>query len=72
VAGRGPVACGGPRLPQTMAVLRQGLLTDYKVRIIEGQTAYLSDDDAAKADVILAAAGQVKNPDALRDSPAAR
>jgi hypothetical protein len=55
-----------------MAVLRQGLLTDYKVRIIEGQTAYLSDDDAAKADVILAAAGQVKNPDALRDSPAAR
>jgi hypothetical protein len=55
------------RLPQTMAALRQGLLTDYKVRIIEGQTAHLTDDDAAKADVILAAAGQVKNPDALRD-----
>ncbi len=55
------------RLPQTMAALRQGLLTEYKVRIIEGQTAHLTDADAAKADVILAAAGQVKNPDALRD-----
>jgi hypothetical protein len=55
------------RLPQTMVALGQGRLTEYKMRIIEGQTAQLTDDDAAKADVILAAAGQVKNPDALRD-----
>jgi hypothetical protein len=55
------------RLPQTLAALGQGKLTGYKVRIIEAQTADLTADDVAKADVMLAAAGQVKNPDALRD-----
>jgi hypothetical protein len=55
------------RLPQTLAALGQGLLSDYKVKIIEGQTADLSAEDAAKADVVLAAAGQVKNPAGLRD-----
>jgi hypothetical protein len=55
------------RLPHTLAALRQGQLSEYKVRIIEAQTAELSADDVAKADVILAAAGQVKNPAGLRD-----
>jgi hypothetical protein len=55
------------RLPQTLAALRQGTLSDYKVRIIQAQTAELTAEDVAKADVMLAAAGQVKNPAALRD-----
>jgi hypothetical protein len=55
------------RLPQSLAALGQGQLTAYKMRIIQAQTAELTDEDAAKADVILAAAGQLKNPDALRD-----
>jgi hypothetical protein len=55
------------RLPLTLAALGQGQVSDYKVRIIEAQTADLSADDVAKADVMLAAAAQVKNPAALRD-----
>ena len=55
------------RLPHTLAALGQGLMSAYKVRIIEAQTADLSTEDVAKADVMLAAAGQVKNPAGLRD-----
>ena len=55
------------RLPHTLAALGQGLVSDYKVRIIQTQTADLTTEDVAKADVMLAAAGQVKNPPALRD-----
>jgi hypothetical protein len=50
------------RLPHTLAALGQGRISGYKVRIIEAQTTDLSAEDVAKADVILAAAGQVKNP----------
>jgi hypothetical protein len=55
------------RLPRTLAALGEGALSAYKVRIIESQTADLSDADVAKADVMLAAAGQLKNPTGLRD-----
>jgi hypothetical protein len=55
------------RLPQTLAALGQGLVSQYKVKIIEAQTADLSEADAARADVLLAAAGQLKNPAGLRD-----
>jgi len=60
-------ATAAARLPQTLASLQQGLVSEYKVKIIEAQTADLSAEDAAKADVMLAAAGQVKNPGGLRD-----
>ncbi|HZR52317.1 MAG TPA: DUF222 domain-containing protein, partial [Streptosporangiaceae bacterium] len=55
------------RLPCTLEAMRQGQVSDYKAKIIETQTAELSDADVAKADVLLAAAGQVKNPAGLRD-----
>ena len=55
------------RLPHTLAALGQGRISGYKARIIEAQTTDLDADDAAKADVMLAAAGQVKNPAGLRD-----
>jgi hypothetical protein len=55
------------RLPHTLNAMRHGQVSEYKARIIEAQTAELSADDVAKADVILAAAGQVKNPAGLRD-----
>ena len=55
------------RLPRTLDAMRDGQVSEFKARIIEAQTAELSDADVAKADVILAAAGQVKNPAGLRD-----
>ena len=55
------------RLPHTLAAMGQGRVSEYKARIIDAQTADLSADDVAKADVLLAAAGQVKNPAGLRD-----
>ncbi len=55
------------RLPYTLAAMGRGQVSEYKVRIIEAQTDDLSAGDVAKADVILAAAGQVKNPAGLRD-----
>jgi hypothetical protein len=55
------------RLPHTLAALSQGLVSDYKVKIIEAQTTDLGAEDVAKADVILAASGQLKNPAGLRD-----
>src|ERR1700678_2063653 len=60
------------RLPQTLAALGQGLVSEYKMRTIEAQTADLSGADVAKADVSVAAAGRVKTPPALRTSPAVR
>src|ERR1700678_2465899 len=58
---------GAARLPHTLAAMGQGLISGYKARIIEAQTADLTAEDVAKADVMLAAAGQVKNPGGLRD-----
>ena len=55
------------RLPCTLEAMRAGRVSEYKTRISEAQTAELSAEDVAKADVILAAAGQVKNPAGLRD-----
>ena len=55
------------RLPQTLAAMNQGTVSPYKLSIIAAQTAGLSDEDAAKADVMLAAAAMVRNPAALRD-----
>ena len=55
------------RLPRTLEAMRGGRVSEYKAKIIEAQTEELSADDVAKADVILAAAGQVKNPAGLRD-----
>jgi len=55
------------RLPRTLEAMRDGRVSDYKARIIEAQTDGLSEMDVAKADVLLAAAGQVKNPAGLRD-----
>jgi hypothetical protein len=55
------------RLPHTMQAMEHGLLSGYKVKIIEAQTTDLTAEDAAEADVTLAAAGQVKNPAGLRD-----
>jgi hypothetical protein len=55
------------RLPQTLAAMSEGTVSPYKLSIIAGQTEELSDEDAAKADVMLAAAAMVRNPAALRD-----
>jgi hypothetical protein len=55
------------RLPQTMAAMGEGTVSAYKLSIVAGQTADLSAEDAAKADVMLAAAAMVRNPAALRD-----
>ena len=55
------------RLPQTLAAMGEGTVSAYKLSIIAGQTADLSAEDAAKADVMLAAAAMVRNPAALRD-----
>ena len=43
------------RLPRTLDAMAHGQVSEYKARIIEAQTAELSDADMAKADVILAA-----------------
>src|SRR5579859_2908926 len=43
------------RLPKTFAALAAGLIHPIHLRIIEEETRYLSDADAAKADAILAA-----------------
>jgi Domain of unknown function (DUF222) len=43
------------RLPETFAALRAGLIRSFQLRIIEEETRYLSDADAAAADAALAA-----------------
>jgi hypothetical protein len=55
------------RLPQTLAAMGEGAVSAYKLSVIAGQTADLSAEDVAKADVMLAAAAMVRNPAALRD-----
>jgi hypothetical protein len=55
------------RLPQTLAAMSKGLVSAFKVRIIEAQTADLTAEDVAEADELLAQAGQERNPAALRD-----
>jgi hypothetical protein len=55
------------RLPQTMAAMGEGSVSAHKLSVIAAQTAELSDEDAAKADVMLAAAAMLRNPAALRD-----
>jgi hypothetical protein len=44
------------RLPATFAALRAGLIHPVHLRIIADETTYLSDEDAAKADQMLAGA----------------
>lgn len=48
------------RLPQTLAALGAGLIDRVHVKINAEQTAYLSPEGAAKADVLLAAAAQTR------------
>jgi hypothetical protein len=55
------------RLPQTLAAMSDGAVSAHKLTIIAGQTEDLTDEDAAKADVMLAAAAMLRNPAALRD-----
>jgi hypothetical protein len=55
------------RLPQTLAAVGEGTVSAYKLTIVAGQTADLTDEDVAKADVMLAAAAMLRNPAALRD-----
>jgi hypothetical protein len=55
------------RLPQTLAAMNEGAVSAYKLAVIAAQTADLSGEDVAKADVMLAAAAMVRNPAALRD-----
>src|SRR5581483_5058976 len=54
------------RLPVTFAALAAGKLDPVHVRIIEDVTSVLSDEDAALADEILAAAAQSKTYAELR------
>jgi hypothetical protein len=54
------------RLPVTFAALAAGKLDPVHVRIIEDVTSILSDEDAAIADEILAAAAQAKTYGELR------
>ena len=54
------------RLPETFAALAAGLIHPVHVRIIEDETRYLSDKDAARADETLAGAAKTKSYGELR------
>jgi Domain of unknown function (DUF222) len=54
------------RLPKTFAALAAGLIHPIHVRIIEDETRYLSDQDAASADETLAEAAKTKSYGELR------
>jgi hypothetical protein len=54
------------RLPKTFAALAAGLIHPIHVRIIEDETRYLSDQDAARADETLAEAATAKSYGELR------
>jgi hypothetical protein len=54
------------RLPKTFAALAAGLIHPIHVRIIEDETRYLSDKDAASADKTLAEAAKTKSYGELR------
>jgi Domain of unknown function (DUF222) len=58
------------RLPETFAGLRDGRLDLAHARIIEDYTSVLSDEDAAEADKILAAAAARLTTGSLRDRAA--
>jgi hypothetical protein len=66
-AGQIAYACTvAARLPRTFAALRAGQIHPVHLRIIEDETAYLSDQDAAKADQELAEAARSKTFGELR------
>ena len=44
----------GRRLPQTFAALAAGRIHPVHLRIIDDETRFLSEEDAAKADAVLA------------------
>ncbi len=54
------------RLPANVALLRDGLISDYQLKIIINATQCLSDADAAEADKLLAAAAPGLTPGKLR------
>ena len=56
------------RLPKTFAALAAGLIHPIHVRIIEDQTKDLSDEDAARADEILAETARSKSYGQLRSA----
>ena len=58
------------RLPETFAALAAGLIHPVHVRIIEDETRYLSDKDAARADETLAGAAR-PSPTASSATPPA-
>ena len=67
VAGQIAYACTvAARLPRTFAALRAGAIHPVHVRIIEDETAFLSDQDAAAADAELAEAARSKTFGELR------
>jgi Domain of unknown function (DUF222) len=53
------------RLPCTFAGLRDGVITEQKATSVHRRTWYLTDEDAAKADELLAAAAPGLRPDSL-------
>jgi hypothetical protein len=66
-AGQIAYACTvAARLPRTFAALRAGQIHPVHVRIIEDETAFLSDQDAAAADEELAEAARSKTFGELR------
>jgi hypothetical protein len=54
------------RLPANVALLRDGRISDYQLKIITESTQALSDADAAEADQLLAAAAPGLTPGKLR------
>src|SRR5580658_2886410 len=67
VVGQIAYACEvAARLPKTFAALAAGLIHPVHVRIIEDETRFLSDKDAARADETLAQAAQSKSFGELR------
>jgi hypothetical protein len=54
------------RLPENFALLRDGRISDYQLKIITESTQGLSDEDAAEADKLLAAAAPGLTPGKLR------
>src|SRR5262249_19383729 len=54
------------RLPACSALLRAGLVSEFQVTIITDATAGLSDEGAAEADALLAAAAAGLTPGQLR------
>jgi uncharacterized protein DUF222 len=67
VVGQIAYACEvAARLPRTFAALAAGLIHPVHVRVIEDETRFLSDEDAARADETLADAAKSKSFGELR------